>query len=179
VIAVLITVAVFAPMAIEAWRAARNERAQRARGGIEPPGDVYALMQIAYPGAFLAMIAEGVVRGGASAPVVTAGAVVFVLAKALKWWAILSLGEAWTFRVVVVPHAPLVASGPYRFVRHPNYIGVIGELVGVALMTGAAVMGPAATAGFGWLVLKRIQIETRALVRVGSGRQPADIIRPG
>src|SRR5258706_519374 len=49
-------------MLIEAWRAARNEHAQRARGGVEPPGDVYKLMRIVYPGAFLAMFAEGVAR---------------------------------------------------------------------------------------------------------------------
>ena len=88
-------------------------------------------MQVAYPGAFLAMIAEGAVRGGAPGLVAAAGAVVFALAKALKWWAILTLGRAWTFRVIVVPQAPLGRPGPYRFMRHPNYVGVVGELVGV------------------------------------------------
>jgi methyltransferase len=162
----LLLAVVCLPMLIEAWRAARNERAQRASGGIEPPGDVYPIMQLAYPGAFLAMIAEGAVRGGAPVPAVTSGAVLFALAKALKWWAILSLGQAWTFRVIVVPRAPLVGSGPYRFMRHPNYVGVIGELVGVALMTGAWIAGPLTTAGFAGLILRRIQIETRALSRV-------------
>ena len=58
-IPVLIAAIVFLPMLVEARRAAANERAQRARGGIEPAGDVYKMMQVAYPGAFLAMIAEG------------------------------------------------------------------------------------------------------------------------
>jgi methyltransferase len=120
-------------------------------------------MQVAYPGAFLAMIAEDAVRGGAPVAAFAVGAVVFALAKALKWWAILTLGQAWTFRVIVVPQAPLVVSGPYRFMRHPNYVGVIGELVGVALMTGAWIAGPITTAGFVSLIVKRIQIETRAL----------------
>ena len=162
----LLLAVVFFPMAIEAWRAARNERAQRAAGGLEPPGDVYPIMQAAYPGAFLAMIAEGAVRGGAPVPALMIGAVVLALAKALKWWAILALGQAWTFRVIVVPHAPLVDSGPYRFMRHPNYVGVIGELVGVALMAGAWIVGPITTAGFVALIVKRIRIETRALDRV-------------
>jgi methyltransferase len=163
VIVALIAAVVFVPMTIEALRAARNERAQRASGGVEPAGDVYALMQIAYPGAFLAMLAEGAVRGGAPVAAVAVGATVFALAKALKWWAIRTLGQAWTFRVIVVPQAPLVVSGPYRFMRHPNYAGVVGELVGSALMTGAWIAGPLATAGFAALILKRIQIETRAL----------------
>ena len=54
---------VFVPMLVEARRAARNERAQRARGGVEPRGDVYGVMRVAYPGVFLAMLAEGAVRG--------------------------------------------------------------------------------------------------------------------
>ncbi len=62
-----------------------------------------------------------------------------------------------------MPQAPLVVSGPYRFMRHPNYVGVIGELVGVALMTAAWIAGPITTAGFVSLIVKRIQIETRAL----------------
>ena len=66
VIPVLIAAIVFLPMLAEARRAAANERVQRARGGIEPAGDVYKMMQVAYPGAFLAMIAEGVLRGGPS-----------------------------------------------------------------------------------------------------------------
>jgi methyltransferase len=150
-------------MAIETWRAARNERAQRAAGGIEPPGDVYPIMQAAYPGAFLAMFVEGAIRSTPPATAAVLGAAVFAGAKALKWWAIVTLGQAWTFRVIVVPQAPLVASGPYRLMRHPNYVGVIGELVGVALMTGAWIAGPATTAGFAALIVKRIQVETRAL----------------
>ncbi len=165
-IVAVIAAVVFVPMMIEALRAARNERAQRASGGFEPAGDVYAIMQIAYPGAFLAMLAEGAVRGGAPVAAVAIGATVFALAKALKWWAILALGQAWTFRVIVVPQAPLVVSGPYRFMRHPNYVGVIGELVGGALMTGAWIAGPLTTAGFAALIAKRIEIETRALDRV-------------
>ena len=47
--------------------------------------------------------------------------------------------------------------------RHPNHVGVIGELVGVALMTGAWIAGPITTVGFLSLIVKRIQIETRAL----------------
>ena len=90
---------------------------------------------------------------------------VFALAKALKWWAILTLGQAWTFRVIVVPNSPLVASGPYRLVNHPNYIAVVGELIGAALMSGAVLAGPAATAFFLVLILKRIAVENRAVDR--------------
>ena len=157
----LLLAAVFVPMLIEARVAAANERTQFARGGIEPAGDVYAIMRIAYPAVFVAMIAEGL--WWPSAPHVVEGLSLFVAAKLLKWWAILSLGDAWTFRVVVRPGAPLVATGPYRWLRHPNYVAVIGELAGVALMSGARIAGPLGTLAFGALMFRRIVIEERAL----------------
>jgi methyltransferase len=164
-----IALLIFAPMLVEAARAARNERAQRARGGIEPQDDVYNIMRIVYPAAFLAMLAEGGVRAlrattsTGSTVVVVIGVVVFAVAKIIKWAAILALGRRWTFRVIVVPGDTLVASGPYRYCRHPNYIGVIGELVGAALMTRALVAGPLAVIVFAILLQKRIAVEERAL----------------
>jgi methyltransferase len=154
-------------MLVEARRASRNERAQRARGGVEPAGDVYRLMQVVYPGAFLAMLVEGAVRGVPSPGVLVAGAAVFAAAKALKWWAIFSLGPFWTFRVIVVPGAALVARGPYRWLRHPNYVGVLGELAGVAAMAGAPVSGVVATGLFAALLVKRIAVEERAILELG------------
>ena len=158
---------VFGSMLVEARRAARNERGQRARGGFEPPGDVYELMRIVYPGAFLAMLAEGAVRGAPAAGVLVGGAIVFAAGKALKWWAILSLGPFWTFRVIVVPGASLVARGPYRWMRHPNYVGVLGELAGAAAVAGAPVAGVVATAFFAVLLIRRIAVEERALQAFG------------
>jgi methyltransferase len=154
---------VFVPMLAEARRARANEAYQRACGGVEPDGDVYAVMRVAYPAAFLAMIGEGAVRGGPPPLAAAIGGGLFVAAKALKWWAVRSLGRAWTFRVIVVPGRALVASGPYAHVRHPNYIAVVGELVGVGLMAGAMVSGPAATAAFLLLIARRIRIEDSAL----------------
>ena len=159
-------VVVFAFMAVEARRAARNERAQRALGGIEPPDDVYRWMQLAYPGAFAAMFAEAAMRHAPTPSLAIAGGIVFTLAKVLKWWAILTLGRFWTFRVIVVPGAMLVSRGPYRFLRHPNYVGVIGELVGVGLLTGAVVAGPVATILFAMLIRRRVAVEERALASV-------------
>lgn len=157
----LLLAAVFVPMLIEARVAASNERAQFARGGVEPAGDVYAIMRVAYPAVFIAMIAEDL--WWPATPHLIEGLVLFVAAKLLKWWAIFALGDAWTFRVVVRPGAPLVASGPYRWLRHPNYVAVIGELAGVALMSGARIAGPLGTLAFGALMFRRIVIEERAL----------------
>jgi methyltransferase len=158
---------IFVPMVAEATRAARNEAAQRARGGIEPPGDVFNIMRIAYPATFFALLVEGFIRGGLrGAPPagrIAGGLACFAAAKALKWWAILSLGPFWTFRVIVVPGASLVRHGPYRVLRHPNYVGVALELIGAAMMTGAAVCGPLGIVLFSVLLQRRITVENRAL----------------
>lgn len=170
-IAALTWLAVMLIMAGEAVLSAYNERVLRARGAIEPPDDVYRLMQWVYPGGFLAMAIEGALRGPAPPNVLVIGLAAFGLAKALKISAISALGVRWTFRVLVLRDVPLVTSGPYRVLRHPNYLAVAGEIVGVALIVFAPVTGAAALASFGWLMLKRIRVEERALgLRQSSGR---------
>ena len=168
-ITVLVVAIVYLPMLAEARRAAANERIQRARGGVEPADDVFKMMRVAYPGAFLLMIVDGAMGRTPEPATVAAGLALLAASKALKWWAILTLGPAWTFRVIVVPGAPLVTRGPYRLLRHPNYIAVIGELVAAALMTGSRIGSPIAVVGFGLLMLKRIAVEERALTSDAPG----------
>lgn len=160
-----ILAAVFVPMLLEARRSGRNTAALRARGAVEPPGDVYRQMQAAYPLSFLAMIAEGAVRARRRPPRPAGGALLFIAAKALKYWAIATLGPRWSFRVLVPPGEPPVVRGPYRMLRHPNYVAVAGELAGTAMMAGAPVTGAIATIGFGALMLARVRVEDRALER--------------
>ena len=159
---------VYVPMVVEAWLASANERAQRERGGIEATHAVYRIMRIAYPVTFLAMIVEHAssARPAPDLSAVSLGFVLFIAAKGLKWWAITTLGPFWTFRVIVVPGAKLVASGPYRFLRHPNYVAVIGELIAVAFATKARIAGPVSVLVFGALILRRIAVEDRALGRI-------------
>ena len=70
-------------MLVESRVSARNERRLRAAGAVEPPGDVYRTMQIAYPGCFVAMAVEGLMRGDVASGGLVGGAVVFAFAKAL------------------------------------------------------------------------------------------------
>jgi methyltransferase len=163
VLSVAAFIVVFGLLLVELRRATRNERAQRRRGGIEASGDVYEAMRLAYPAAFLTMFAEGALRGRPGTGALIAGATLFGCAKVLKWWAIATLGPFWTFRVIVLPGVPLVVSGPYRWMRHPNYVGVIGELIGTALITGAVISGPVVTAIFLALLSKRVAVESRTL----------------
>lgn len=158
-----VTAVVFVLMLAELRLSRRNERALRARGAVEPSGDVYRTMAWAYPVGFVAMAIEGALAGRSPGAATAVGALVFCSGKALKYWAVSSLGPRWTFRVLVVPGGTLVKTGPYALMRHPNYLGVMGELVGVALLVGAAVTGVLAAIGFGYVLRRRIAIEERAL----------------
>jgi methyltransferase len=140
-----------------------NERLLRARGAVEPSGDVYRAMAIAYPSLFVTMTVEGAVAGPSPEGLIIAGMIVFAAAKLLKLWAIRSLGPRWSYRVLVLPSAPLVTTGPYARFRHPNYAAVFGEIAGFALMVGARITGIISLVVFALLVRKRIAIEERAL----------------
>lgn len=164
-IAVLTMVAALLMMAGEALLSSANEARLRREGAVEPPGDVYGTMRWAYPMSFIAMAVEGAWRGPAPPPALVAGLVVFGFAKALKAWAMVSLGPRWCFRVLVPPDAPLVTAGPYRLLRHPNYVAVVGELIGVLLTVWAPITGALAIVGFGLLMRARIRVEDRALGR--------------
>jgi methyltransferase len=123
------------------------------------------VMAWVYPATFVGMGTEAAVGGLPDPAAIAAGAIVFAAGKALKYWAIASLGSRWTFRVLVLPGAPLVTRGAYRWLRHPNYVGVVGELLGAALMAGAVVTGPVSIAVFALLLRHRIATENRALGR--------------
>jgi methyltransferase len=147
-----------------------NAHARRLerRGAVRPDGDVYAAMALLYPAAFVLMGAEGIWRAASADPLAgggpawpVSGVVLFAASKALKYWAIAALGERWTFRVYVLPGLPLVRHGPYRYVAHPNYVAVIGELVGTAMMMRAAIAGPVMILLFGAALVARIRFEHR------------------
>lgn len=165
-IALLTLLAVLLMMGGELILSAFNESRLRARGAIEPGGDVIAAMRWAYPGTFVAMAIEGALTGPAPATILVGGLVLFGLAKALKMWAIASLGPRWSYRVLVLPGEPLVQSGPYRFIAHPNYLAVVGEIAGVAATVWAPITGTLGIILFGWLMTKRIRVEDRALGRL-------------
>ena len=150
-------------MLIETVLSARHERALRRRGAVEPPDDVYGWMQVVYPLGFVACAAEHWWRATPWGPLATAGLVVFSLGKVVKYAAMATLGERWTFRVLPVPGLPPIDRGLYAWLRHPNYVGVAGEIVGIGLWMQAPVSGVLFTVTFVELLRRRIRIEERAL----------------
>ncbi len=97
---------------------------------------------------------------------------VFVILQALRVWVIATLGPRWTTRIIVLPGAPLVASGPYRFVSHPNYCVVAAEILVLPLVFGLLWYGIVFSILNAVVLWIRIRAEAAALVRArSSGRQ--------
>lgn len=84
-------------------------------------------------------------------------------AQALRYWAISTLGTRWNTRVIVVPDTPPVTGGPYRFVRHPNYVAVVIELFALPLIHGAWMTAMVFSIVNAVLLAVRIRVEEEAL----------------
>ncbi len=136
-----------------------NTRRLLARGAQEVGAGHYPLFVLLHTGWLIAMAA--LTDPSPPAPWLLLGA--FVLVQAARVWVIATLGPYWTTRIITVPGAPLVARGPFRFVRHPNYLVVAIEIPLVPLILGlewvALVFGAANLA----LLAYRIRVEDRAL----------------
>ncbi|MER7245179.1 isoprenylcysteine carboxyl methyltransferase family protein [Kribbella sp. NPDC000426] len=108
----------------------RNAKWSFARGGVESGRGHYPFMVVLHTGLLAACIVEALYR-----PFIPwlgwTMLVVVLLAQGLRWWCISVLGHQWNTRVIVVPGLHLVARGPYRWIRHPNYVAVVAE--GIAL----------------------------------------------
>lgn len=156
-------VVMFGTMAGEALLAAAHERVLLSEGAQVVPDASYRWMRVAYPTGFLAVCLEGWWRQAPWSGDVVLGIAVFTLGKVIKYVAIATLGRRWSFRVLIVPGAPLVVDGIYRVLRHPNYVGVAGEVVGAGLWLQAPITGTLFAVTFGLILLWRIRIEERAL----------------
>jgi methyltransferase len=90
--------------------------------------------------------------------------VIFLALQVLRAWVLLTLGRRWTTRIVVLPGAPLVTSGPYRLLSHPNYVVVIFEIAVLPLCFGLPRYALVFSAANAVIVAIRIRAENAALV---------------
>jgi methyltransferase len=135
-----------------------NTRRLVQHGAVEHGRSHYPLI-VAFHAAWLA----GLWVLGWSQPIWVPGLVAVLLLQAGRFWVLGTLGRRWTTRIIVVPGEELVARGPFRWVRHPNYCIVAGEIAAVPLALGLplyAVLASVVHAGVLWI---RIRAEDRAL----------------
>ena len=87
----------------------------------------------------------------------------YLTLQALRAWVMLTLGARWTTGIIVVPHEPLISGGPYRFLRHPNYVVVTGEIATLPLMLDLYWLAALFTVLNALVLFIRIRAENRAL----------------
>ena len=147
---------------VELVIARRNQRALAARGAVEFGRRHYPALVALHAGWLVALLVTIDPKTPVSIPLLA----VLVLLECGRVWVIATLGSRWTTRILVVPGAKRIRTGPYRYVNHPNYLIVCGEIAVVPLMFGAWPLALVASA-LNLLALRtRIRIENQALVEV-------------
>lgn len=147
----------------ELYLSRRNERRARARGAVERGAGHYKWMVALHSSWLLSTLAEGLLRGPVFPALWPVPLAAFLLVQPLRYWAILSLGESWNTRILVVPASRLVRRGPYRYLKHPNYIVVAVEILAFPLIFGAWITALVCSALNAALLYVRIREEDRAL----------------
>ena len=148
----------------------RNVSAALVRGAVERGRGHYPAMVVLHTGLLAGALLEVVVADRPFHLWLGAPMLVLVLAaQSLRWWCIETLGPQWNTRVVVLPGAGRVRSGPYRWLRHPNYLAVVVEGLALPLVHSAWVTAVLFTVANAILLRTRIRCEERALTELGHG----------
>jgi methyltransferase len=151
---------------LERLYALANERRLRREGAREIAPFVFRWMVPVYTLHFPAALLEHAVRDSFPPRAwVVAMAVLFLASKGLKAWAILHLDGLFTMRVFIPARPVVVQSGPYRLMRHPNYVAVVGEMAALPLLGGAWVT--AIVFGAAFLAILRVRVVTEEAALLG------------
>ena len=142
----------------------RNKAEILQRGGKEHGDNLLGAVKVLQVSWWLAMIAEVWYLDRPFMPVLAAVALTATIAgQVLRYLSMQALGWRWTLPIMTVPGMPVVESGLYRYLRHPNWLGVILEIAFLPLIHGAYITASAFSLANAWLMSKRIQTEEQAL----------------
>lgn len=149
----------------ELWWARRNEQRLFAAGGVEY-GRSHLLLIVFLHGVWLI----GLWALAYDRPIEPLFLAVVVALQVARFWVLATLGRRWTIRIIAVPGEKLVARGPYRLFRHPNYAVVVGEMAAVPLAVGLPLYALVFTILNAVILAIRIPAENAALADAASGR---------
>jgi methyltransferase len=146
--------------------AKRNERILKAKGAVEAGESHYIWMVLMHTSFFVLFFMEVMLWNAQSPGWWIVPFAVFIIAQVIRVWAIASLGVYGNTKIILLPGAKVVAKGPYRFIRHPNYLVVTIELFVIPLIFGAYVTAALFTI-LNFLMLRiRIAAEEKALIEL-------------
>jgi len=143
----------------------RRRRALFARGAPAVPERHFGAMVALHAGVLAAALLEAHLGRRPMIPALAlAAALLVVLANALRWWTITTLGPHWNVRVIDSTALGVVSSGPFRWIRHPNYLAVFVELAALPLVHSAYATALLGTAAHIWVLRQRIVAEEAVLL---------------
>ena len=151
--------AVTAERLAELWFARRNTAALLSRGAHEVGSAHYPAIVLLH-----ALWLAGLWLFGWARPLSLIWLACFLVLQVLRFWTLMTLGRRWTTRIIVLPGAPIVANGPYRFLSHPNYLVVVGEIAVLPLCLGLPWLALAFSVANVAILSIRIRAENAALI---------------
>ena len=151
---------------VELVLARRNERRARARGAVERGRSHYLFIVALHSLWLLATLIEGLLRGPELPALWPVPLALFLLVQPLRYWALVSLGERWNTKILVVPGAKPIRRGPYKYLSHPNYVVVVVEILTFPLIFGAWVTALVFTVLNAAVLWVRVREENRALTEL-------------
>ncbi|WP_117210234.1 isoprenylcysteine carboxyl methyltransferase family protein [Allorhizocola rhizosphaerae] len=163
----LLILAVGAERLVELVVSKRHAAWAKANGGKEYGRSHYPFMVAIHTGLLVGCVVEVWALERPFLPWLGWTMFALVLAsQALRWWCVATLGKRWNTLVIVVPGLPLVRSGPYRWLRHPNYVAVVVEGIALPLVHSAWITAVAFTVLNAIVLTIRIRVENAALATV-------------
>jgi len=147
----------------ELWLARRNTARLLQRGAVEHAAGHYPLIVTLH-----AVWLAGLWVLGWDAAVNWGWLSIFVALQGLRVWVLATLGSRWTTRIIVLPAVPLVATGPYRYLSHPNYVVVVGEFLVLPLVFGLSFYALLFSVLNAAVLFIRVRAENAALVAHGN-----------
>lgn len=143
--------------------ARRNERTVLSEGAVEYDRKGYKVIVAMHAAFFLSFIAEYYLLGKSLNTLWPLLLTIIVLAESLRYWAITSLGKYWNTKILVIPGSQLISKGPYKYIRHPNYLAVVIEIAVIPLIFSCYVTSALFTLLNLIVLRRRIEIEESAL----------------
>ncbi len=150
---------------VEIQLSARNQRRLAAQGAAKVREPHFPWMVLLHAGVLISAALEVLLLRRPLIPALALPmGVLFLLANALRWWVIASLAEHWNVQVMNSTQLGIVARGPYRWIRHPNYVAVFVELIALPLIHTAWLTAVWASAFHLWVLHRRLEVEERILL---------------
>ncbi|MFD3446051.1 isoprenylcysteine carboxyl methyltransferase family protein [Microbacteriaceae bacterium 4G12] len=157
---------VIAQRLLELGVAKRNEKRMKHKGALEFGQSHYKYIVLLHIGFLVATAAEVILFQRQASPFWPGLLLLFGMTQGLRIWAMVSLGEFWNTKILVLPNASIISKGPYKYIRHPNYAVVVLEIILIPLLFQAYITAILFTILNAFVLTIRIRQEERALIEM-------------